>query len=94
MAIVPDKGRPGVYVDQSFETDIFTITPSDTEPLRVAIQALYVTVGGNVRVLNSKNETVDVMLLAGGPYYLPVARILFTGTTATGLVGVATKGLR
>lgn len=94
MSTVRDVSNPGP-LDKSYDDNLFDITPSDTLFLPVPIQALYVTVGGTVAMINNIGATVSITYVAGGPFYVPgVVKILSTGTTATGLKGVASKGLR
>jgi len=94
MATVVDKSNPSGPLDQSYDNNLFDITPSDTVKLRMPIQALYVTVGGNVAMRNAQGETVTITYLAGGPYYVAgVNQIYATGTTATGIKGLRSRGL-
>jgi len=66
------------------------ITPSDTADLASATRALYVGQSGNVRLVTVAGQTVTFNnMLPGVVYPLRVARVLATGTTATGLVALS-----
>lgn len=65
------------------------ITPSDSTDLAFATRALYVGTGGTVRaVLVSGSEATFENLPSGSFCPLRIVRVLATGTTATGLVGL------
>lgn len=94
MATVRNLSGSSV-LDHSFDNNQFDITPSDTDFLRVPIQGLFVGVAGDVSYVNAQGETITQNFDAGGPYFIGgIARVLATGTTATGLVGLANKALR
>jgi hypothetical protein len=66
------------------------ITPSDTTDLLRATRALYVGAGGDVALQMVSGATVTFTGMQGGMIYpLRVARVLATGTTAAGLVGLS-----
>lgn len=66
------------------------ITPSDAQDLPRATRALYVGQEGNVAVrFVSGDSVVLANLQAGVIYPLRLRRILATGTTAAGLVGLS-----
>lgn len=95
MATVRNKADDSAVIDESLDNARFDIVPSDTVDLQVPIQALYVGTDGDVTMQTGNEDAVTVSLLAGGPYYVGgVTRILSTGTDATGLIGLASKGLR
>lgn len=68
----------------------FVITPNDSTDLSQPIRGLYVGATGNVVVI-FEGDTANVTLtgVAGGIVHpFAIKRVLATGTTATGLVGV------
>lgn len=68
-----------------------TITPDDDTDLIQQTTGIYVGVSGNVAVITSRGESVIFLNAAQGSI-LPVqaTRVLDTGTTATGLLGLYT----
>lgn len=65
------------------------ISPSDTTDLQRATRAIYVGGTGDLRVTFVDGQTVTLSgVPAGGILPLRVIRVLATGTTATGLVGL------
>lgn len=67
-----------------------TITPSDATDLARATRALYVGQSGAVRLRTTGGDEVTLANLQGGVLYpVRAARVLATGTTATGLVGLS-----
>ncbi len=66
------------------------ITPSDTATLGQPTRALYVGTGGDVTVEMLGGQQLTFSGLQGGQFYpLRVVKVLATGTTASGLVGVS-----
>lgn len=95
MATVPNKADVAAVIDHSNDNNRFQITPSDIVPLRVPIQALYVMGAGDVAMKNGNGDTIVLTYAEGGPYYVGgITHILATGTSATGIYGLASKGLR
>lgn len=67
----------------------FAITPHDTDDLAILPRAIMVTGAGAVTVILKDGMTVTLPGLAPGAIYpFRTARILATGTTATGIVGL------
>lgn len=67
---------------------IFTIVPSDTE-VSPMTQYIMVTVGGDLAVETRSGDTgVLPGLLPGVQYAISVRKVLATGTTASGIVGL------
>ena len=66
-----------------------TIVPSDVTDLVTVTRAIYVGVGGDVRVIMAGGMTQTFKAAAAGSI-LPicVSRVYATGTTATNLVGL------
>ena len=68
----------------------FAITPHDTTKFARTARAIYVGTTGNVSVLNKDGTTcVWPTVPAGGYILCECVRVNATGTTASGLVGVA-----
>lgn len=67
----------------------FAVTPDDAADLPQVTRALYVGGGGTLAVQMMNGETLAFTGLQGGSL-LPVrtGRVLATGTTATGIVGL------
>ena len=69
--------------------DAVAITPDDEADLGQAPRALYVGGSGSLRAVLVSGNTVDFTdLKAGMVYPFRLRRILASGTTATGLVGL------
>jgi hypothetical protein len=67
----------------------FDITPNNGADLTAVTRALMVTVAGNVAVVLRSGTTITLPGLTPGVVYpFRVARVLATGTTATGLKGL------
>lgn len=66
------------------------ITPNDTTDLPDTTRAIYVGGAGNLAVIMAGGGATITLtgVLAGMIYPLRVARVLATGTTATGLIGL------
>lgn len=68
---------------------IFTITPSDTNEI-AETQYIMVTAEGDVAVETRSGQTgVLPGLVPGVQYAIVATKVLSTGTTATGIVGLA-----
>lgn len=66
------------------------ITPDDGTDLGFPIRGLMVGTAGDVAILTTGGDTVTLPALQPGAQYAVLARrVLATGTTATGLVGLA-----
>lgn len=95
MATVRNRGNDATPIDKSQDNSRLAITPSDTLKQPVSWDAVYVGVGGTVRFGDGNGSATTITLAAGGPFFLGgTSWIYATGTTATGLVGVASKALR
>lgn len=82
-------------LDKSFDNNKFEITPSDTEFLKVPVDLIYAAGAGDIMVGTGTTEPVALPVDAGGSVFVgQINRVYATGTTATGLVGVASKALR
>lgn len=66
----------------------FAITPNDGADLAITPRAIYCGVAGNL-VLRDKLGTDCTYAVSAGQYVMfRAARVLSTGTTATGLIGI------
>lgn len=74
---------------QSPASRVFAITPDDGADLAVATRAINVAAAGIVRVQTVAGDVGDVFVAAGIPFPVRAVRIHATGTTATGIVGLA-----
>jgi hypothetical protein len=70
-------------------TDLIPVTPSDSVDLPIVAVALYVEGKGAVRFVSQAGETRTVVLLDGAILPVGVRRVMATGTTATGIHGLA-----
>lgn len=67
----------------------FAITPSDSTDLPETTRAINVAAAGNVAVrMMGQTTPVTLYVAAGIPFPIRVDRVLATGTTATGIVGL------
>lgn len=72
-----------------------TVAPSDTVDLTPYAKALYIGVTGNITVIpvgsyaGGSSATVTFLNVPVGWFPVQVARVLATGTTATGIVAVS-----
>ncbi|MEO3386751.1 hypothetical protein [Mesorhizobium sp. CAU 1741] len=67
----------------------FEITPDDVGELPELVRALYVGSAGAVALVLSSGASVTLSGVAGGTVLpLRAAKVLATGTTATGIVGL------
>lgn len=70
-------------------TDLIPVTPSDSVDLPVVAVALYVEGKGAVRFVSQAGATRTVVVLDGAILPVGVRRVMATGTTATGIHGLA-----
>ncbi len=70
-------------------TTIFDITPDDGADLTRVTSALNVATPGTVRVTTADGSTSDITIMPGKAFPISVRRVWQTGTTATGLRGLA-----
>ncbi|MEC7794714.1 MAG: hypothetical protein VX791_14460 [Pseudomonadota bacterium] len=74
---------------QSPALHIEAITPDDTTDLARVTRAINVAQAGTLRVITAAGVTGDVHVAAGVAFPLRVRRVLATGTTALGIVGLS-----
>ncbi|NNU17302.1 hypothetical protein HK107_13305 [Parvularcula sp. ZS-1/3] len=68
----------------------FSVTPSDGSDLALPIRGLMVASAGDVALVTTGGDSVTLPALQPGVQYAVLAsRILATGTSATGIVGLA-----
>jgi hypothetical protein len=67
----------------------FAITPNDNADLSRVTRKLYVGTQGDIQVTLANDDTIIFPALAAGIFHrLRVKRVLSTGTSASGIVGV------
>ena len=87
--MIDDPFRTERLTDATVPADRwFAITPNDGEDLAVKPRALFVGTGGNLTLIGADGGSAtfavpDGMVLPFSPH-----RVMATGTTATGIVGV------
>ncbi|WP_299684363.1 hypothetical protein [uncultured Tateyamaria sp.] len=69
--------------------DVFVVAPDDGADLPQATRALNVAQSGAVRLTTVSGTTATVYVAAGIAFPVRASRIFATGTTATGIVGMA-----
>lgn len=69
--------------------DVFEVTPNDTTDLPQATRAINVSLSGAVRLTSVSGTTATVFVAAGVAFPVRAQRIFATGTSATGIVGMA-----
>lgn len=78
----------GPSIETAPSSRCFAITPDDDVDLVRLAPRIYVGGAGNVRLISSGGDTVTFTMLAGSYIDVQATRVLATGTTATGLVGL------
>ena len=68
---------------------VFDITPDDAADLPHVTIALNVATPGTVRVTTATGSVSDVMIHPGQAFPIRVSRVWLTGTSATGIRGLA-----
>ncbi len=83
----PFKGhRPGLSSPVASGVEV---TPSDTAPLPAVTRALYSGTGGDIVVRLASGDTIKLVETTPGSIYpLRVDRVMASGTTASGIVGL------
>lgn len=74
---------------ESPATRIAEIVPDDSASLSFATRALACDATGYVQVVTVTGDTGRIFLAAGVPFPIRVSQVMATGTTATGIVGLA-----
>jgi len=95
MATAVNKADGWITGDVSLDSTSFPIVKSDTVLLPTEINAIYVGGSGDVAYHNPQGVANKLVgCLVGVTYPLEAIRILSTGTSATNMVGIASKALR
>jgi hypothetical protein len=74
---------------ESPATRLAEISPSDSASLAFVTRAIAVETAGHLQVVTASGDTGRIYVAAGVPFPIRVSRILATGTTASGIVGLA-----
>lgn len=80
--LYPNTTTPGL---DSTLAHLAVITPSDSADVAYVTRAVYLNIGGDLKVTTLGGETVT-MPLGAGWHPIRLTRIWATGTTATGIV--------
>lgn len=67
----------------------FDVFPNDSQDLAHVASALNVATPGTVRVTTEDGSTADITVHPGHAFPIRVRRVWLTGTTATGIRGLA-----
>lgn len=70
-------------------TTIFDITPDDGADLATVTTAINVATPGTIRVTTIDGTTADLTVIRGEIFPIRARRVWQTGTTATGICGLA-----
>ncbi|WP_299734633.1 hypothetical protein [uncultured Roseobacter sp.] len=73
---------------QSPPSNLVPIVPNDSTDLPNAVRSLNVAESGAVRVTTVSGNTATLFIAAGIAFPVRAQRVLSTGTTATGIVGM------
>ena len=74
---------------ESPASHLFEIAPDDAADLPQVTRAITVAASGHLQVVTAGGDAGRVFVAAGVPFPLRVRQVLATGTTATGIVGLA-----
>jgi hypothetical protein len=74
---------------ESPATRMVEITPDDASDLTVVTRAITVEVAGHLQIVTAGGDVGRIFVAAGIPFPIRVRRVLATGTTAGGIVGLA-----
>lgn len=66
----------------------FQITPNDSTDLTTIVRAIYVGTEGVINCQFVDGSECPIPVAANVPHFLRVTRVLATGTTADGIVGI------
>lgn len=84
-----DKFREFLAGPDQCAEDAFAITPHDVNELPYVVRRIYVGTGGDIKVITKKGTTVTHKDFPAQSYLdgLSIRAVLFTGTTASNMVG-------
>ena len=74
---------------ESPATRLTEITPDDNTDLAFVTRAITAETAGHLQVVTAAGDTGRLFIAAGIPFPVRVRRVLATGTTAGGIVGLA-----
>ncbi len=80
----------GIHADLTFPAESGeAIVPNDNEDIEFLPRAIHAGSDGTIRgIFKNSDAPVDLVVRAGVAYPYRLKRVLSTGTTATGLVGM------
>lgn len=81
-----ENHAPGL---ESPASRLFAIVPNDAETLACVTRAIAVDSDGYVQIVTSSGDTGRIFVAAGAPFPIRVVQVMASGTTATGIVGLA-----
>lgn len=74
---------------ESPASHLFEIIPSDTTALSLVTRAITVETSGHLQVITTGGDSGRIFVAAVVPFPLRVSHVMASGTTATGIVGLA-----
>ena len=74
---------------ESPATRMVEIVPDDANDLPIVTRAITVEAAGHLQIVTVSGDTGRIFVAAGIPFPIRVRRVLATGTTAGGIVGLA-----
>lgn len=74
---------------ESPAVSLMSVTPDDAGDLPWVTRAIAVAQSGILRVTTADGSDGEIFVAAGVPFPIRVRRVWTTGTTATGIVGLA-----
>ena len=87
--MIDDPFRTERLTDATVPADRwFAITPSDSEDLAVKPRAIFVGTGGDLVLFGADGVSATFAVADGAMLPLSPHRVMATGTTATGIVGM------
>lgn len=86
---MPDAFSTRMRTPSDPAVTIFSITPDDGADLVRVTSALNVATAGTVRVTTVDGSTDEITIQPGHAFPIRVTRVWLTGTTATGIRGLA-----
>lgn len=73
---------------ESPATRMIEITPDDNNDLTLVTRAITAEMAGHLRIVTAGGDTGRIFIAAGAILPIRVRRVLATGTTANGIVGL------
>ncbi|MEM7509080.1 MAG: hypothetical protein AAF415_20360 [Pseudomonadota bacterium] len=81
-----ENHAPGL---ESPATRLVEITPDDATELQFVTRAITVENSGHLQIVTAGGDTGRLFVAAGVPFPIRARQIMATGTTASGIVGLA-----